>query len=350
MVRSFKNIISDIEDFCTAHNQINGFGWGQLSNITTKDHEFVMLWLQPTSSSIDGHLMTLNFDMYVFDLLKQNKENLLDTINDTLLIGNDVISKFWDNEEEYEWTLNEEGVSCEPFEAKFDDFTSGWVFSIEIELENRLSLCSIPEDLEIPTPPVTDKYYIASDDDVYQFDPEATTGGHFRAVTEDVTESELQEFLIYCNLEIGDKIYVGASSTEATLVPEGEIFHEVTDKIEITGKDNYWNVKIDYPLFDTNNFEKVAKVTPFTSADYSDLIRGQQYVYNYLEFTGDLTGTYSPGDYIKITCVDDDNNVYYDMIDTITHKSGVTKLDTHMLRYVENLSSSIIMEKMTNIV
>jgi len=152
MVRTFKNIISDIEDFCSSHAQIHDFGWGQLSNITTKDHDFTMVWLQPTGTRIDGHLIVMEMDMYVFDLLKQDKSNLLDVMNDTLLIGNDVVSKFWDDEETYEWTLNEEGVTSEPFEARFDDYIGGWVFGIEIEIENRMNLCAVPSGLTSSTP------------------------------------------------------------------------------------------------------------------------------------------------------------------------------------------------------
>ena len=147
MIRTFKNVLKDLEEFCNNHNQIKEFGWGQLSEITRKEHDFVMMFLQPTGSVIDRNLMTLSFDMYIFDLVKQDKTNLLDVMNDTLLIGNDVVSKFWDNEETYEWMINEEGINAEPFEAKFDDYTAGWVFGIEIELENRLNLCAVPENI-----------------------------------------------------------------------------------------------------------------------------------------------------------------------------------------------------------
>ncbi len=145
MVRTLKNIIHDIDQFCTDHKQINEFGWGRLTEITTKDHDFVMLWLTPTTSTIEGHMVSLNFDMYVMDIVKQDLSNLLDVVNDTLLIGNDVVSKFWSDEETYGWVLNEANVSAEPFEAKFDDFTSGWIFRISVEIENSLSNCNIPD-------------------------------------------------------------------------------------------------------------------------------------------------------------------------------------------------------------
>lgn len=144
MIRTFKNIIHDIETFCDNHKQINEFKWGVLDEITCKDHKFVMLWLQPTGANIDGALITLNYSMYVFDIAKQDGSNLLDVINDTLLIGNDVIAKFW-RDSDVEWTINEQGISCEPFDKKWDDFCAGWTFNISIELQNNLDECEIPD-------------------------------------------------------------------------------------------------------------------------------------------------------------------------------------------------------------
>lgn len=145
MVKTFKNILNDIEVFSKNHLQINSFGWGNPNNISTKEHDFVLLWLTPVSCIIEGGLMVLRFNMYVMDVVKQDFSNLKDVMNDTLLIGNDVISKFWSNEETYEWSLNEKNVRSEPFEAKFDDYCAGWIFSIDIEIENRLNNCIIPE-------------------------------------------------------------------------------------------------------------------------------------------------------------------------------------------------------------
>jgi hypothetical protein len=147
MIKTFKRILEDIETFCDNHNQINSFSWGNPNNISTKNHTFPMVWLQPTTSTINGHMMTLSFDMYIMDLVKQDLTNLKDVMNDTLLMGNDVVSKFWSDCETYDWVLNEDGVSMEPFDAKFDDYTGGWIFRINIEIENRLSNCNIPENL-----------------------------------------------------------------------------------------------------------------------------------------------------------------------------------------------------------
>lgn len=144
MIKTFKNILNDIEQFCLKHHQIKDFGWGPQSNISTKDHKFVMVWLTPTSSSISGHLMTLSFEMLVFDIVKQDLSNLKEVLNDTLLIGNDVVSRFWSDEDTYGWVLNENTVTMMPFDAKFDDFCAGWVFKIDIEIEDRLSICNIP--------------------------------------------------------------------------------------------------------------------------------------------------------------------------------------------------------------
>ena len=70
MIKNFRDVVNNIETFCTNHNQIHDFDWGRLSEITTKDHDFTMLFLQPTGSVIDGHEVSFTFDVYIFDLMK----------------------------------------------------------------------------------------------------------------------------------------------------------------------------------------------------------------------------------------------------------------------------------------
>jgi hypothetical protein len=138
---TFKTIIKDIEEFCDSHLQINEFGWGPISEISTKNHDFVMCWLLPTSATKNKISTIIDFDMYVFDLLKQDGSNKLDVINDTFLIGKDIISNFYYYDYEFEI---DEVSSAEPFDFKFDDLCGGWIFKIKIEYQDALNDCEIP--------------------------------------------------------------------------------------------------------------------------------------------------------------------------------------------------------------
>jgi len=144
-IATFKNVIEGIQAFCTSHTQINDFGWGDISNINPSEHNFPMIWLNPTDSSTNGPMTVYKFDMYVLDVLKQDRSNLLDLMNNTTIIGNDAISEFWiDESETLGFELNENGISMIPFEGRFDVFTGGWIFTIEIYVKTTLNKCIIP--------------------------------------------------------------------------------------------------------------------------------------------------------------------------------------------------------------
>lgn len=116
MKRHLKQIIEDLEVFATDHKQINDFGFGQVSEISTNDHEYPMMWVSLVPSTT-GNMVSLAFEIYIIDLLKHDKVNLVEVLNDTLLIGNDIIAKYFDDEDEYDFTMDEEGVVITPFEA-----------------------------------------------------------------------------------------------------------------------------------------------------------------------------------------------------------------------------------------
>lgn len=142
---TFKDIIKDFEMFSSSHLQVNDFGWGNPNNISTKNHNFILVWLTPLSTIIDGKKVIIKFDLYVMDVLREDLSNLKDVMNNTLLIGNDFITYFFtDDNEDRGWTIVEDNVISEPFEAMFDDFCAGWVFKIDVEFENELNTCTIP--------------------------------------------------------------------------------------------------------------------------------------------------------------------------------------------------------------
>jgi len=142
---TFKDVVNSFRDFASEHEQINDFGFGDISDINVGEHLYPMIWLNPVNSDKNGVHTTLRFDMYVLDIIEQDKTNLLDVMNDTLIIGNDCVSNFWmDSEELLGFELNEEAVSLTPFEGKFDSLLGSWIFNIEIDMKITLNKCAIP--------------------------------------------------------------------------------------------------------------------------------------------------------------------------------------------------------------
>lgn len=146
MKKTFKQVITEFENFADNHAMINEFGWGQLSDITTKDHTYPMMWVNPTPSVNEGTNFILNIEVYIIDLEKQDGSNKLDIMSSTLLTLNDFIAEYVDSEDDNDFALNEESITVTPFNFRFDDVTSGWIGEIEIEIQNTLNQCQIPKD------------------------------------------------------------------------------------------------------------------------------------------------------------------------------------------------------------
>ena len=145
---TLKEILTELKEFVNNHYELLTYGFGDLSNISTEDTEYPLLWIVPGISNINGTEMVLGLDMYVLDLQKQDLSNLEDIINKTLLIGNDVVARFWENgfaNNEYDvWAIKEDTVSIEAVEFKHDDVLAGWIFNLQISIENPLNECDIP--------------------------------------------------------------------------------------------------------------------------------------------------------------------------------------------------------------
>jgi len=131
-MKTFKAIIQDLKEFSDNHYQLNEFGWGNIANITTKDSLYPMMWVQPIDSTISGSKLTLKMELYIMDLQEQDNSNLIDIMNSTLLIGRDVISEYFEDNDGIEFELDESNIGIIPFEGKFDDLLGGWIFKVEL--------------------------------------------------------------------------------------------------------------------------------------------------------------------------------------------------------------------------
>lgn len=150
---NIKNIINRLEKFSQEHLQINDFGFGNIDNISTKNHDFILMWVSISDSDINLSSTNYNFEIYILDLLKQNYSNYIDILTDTNLICKDIISLFFDNQQLYGFTLNENNVNTQLIEFKFDDCLLGWKMDINVETQDGLNLCEIPYIQFIPPIP-----------------------------------------------------------------------------------------------------------------------------------------------------------------------------------------------------
>ena len=145
MITTFNDIINNFKNFTVSHSQINDFGWGKPESIQLKERITPMIWLHPIPGTLKGNISKLKFDMYVLSQLEQDYSNLGTIFNDTLIIGNDTVTNFWEDPDEiYGFTLNSDEIRVTPFEGDFDILTAGWIFNIELSMVTPS--CSIPNN------------------------------------------------------------------------------------------------------------------------------------------------------------------------------------------------------------
>lgn len=344
MLQTYKRIIQEFQLEANRHKQIKSFHFGKIDNISTKDMLFPICWIAPSTTTVQGNIVNVGFELIILDILSQDLTNELDGLNDTLQIGVDFISKFWDKKYNDNWkVVTENGIDFEPVDGEFDDHCIGHRAIIEVEVFESLCEDKIPDYTNyIPdyTAPTTEtKYYIKSIDDIYGFNMTNT-------ITDvddtSVPGSEVFTFQ-YGNFNFEEDDYVAYGYSTLRYVSDFGTY-QVTD-IDIVKQQITVN-SIDYK---TKEYGRIAKLTPFTYATYSTAYECSQVSDFTLTHIGDITGTFSIGDYVRITNTTT-GKVYYDIIRKIKYGSGVTTVVLYMTFYSDTyLNNDLTIEKMTNI-
>jgi len=131
----FKTIIKTINDFSDGHTQINYFDWGNIYEIDSNKFNFITLFVNPKPAVIKNDITYFNFDIYILDLMEQDESNLLDVMNLTSMIGNDMINEFLSIEYEEEFEIDENNIKITPFVGKFDHLLGGWIYNIDFMID-----------------------------------------------------------------------------------------------------------------------------------------------------------------------------------------------------------------------
>ena len=142
---TYYQIIEDLRGLSNAHEQINSFGFGDLTQMTmdieTKQSPiYTKLYIIPNDVSLNQNELTYNFQIIVADRLKDDYSNQRDVMNDTLEIMKDVFTFLYLSEYESEWD-----ATVEPFLERFEDVLAGWTMSLVITQPFDYNRCNVPE-------------------------------------------------------------------------------------------------------------------------------------------------------------------------------------------------------------
>jgi len=142
---TYYQIIDDLRDLSVAHEQINSFGFGDITQLTmdieTKQSPiYTKLYVVPNDTVLAQNQLTYNFQVIVADRLKDDYSNQRDVMNDTLEIMKDVFTFLYLSEYESEWD-----ATVEPFLERFEDVLAGWTMSLTLTQPFDYNRCNVPE-------------------------------------------------------------------------------------------------------------------------------------------------------------------------------------------------------------
>ena len=158
---SFRNVLGYLETIAENHLMINSFHSGFMDEVDINKlgaTDYVILYAEPETATIDKGVMTYSFTIYVLDMISEaqgdspNNERLgrIDTLSENLNILQDVISEFHRSLYSTSWVdgevVLELPISAEPFTARFDNLLTGWSATISMEVNNPNNLCIVPID------------------------------------------------------------------------------------------------------------------------------------------------------------------------------------------------------------
>ena len=156
---TYKDVVGFFETIATKHFQINSFHSGGLDETDINKlglQDYVILYAEPGSATIDTGVLTYTFTIYVLDKINDivgdepNKERLGRTItySETFRILQDVIAEFKHSLATQSYVDDEVvlelPITCEPFTARFNNLLTGWSATISIDVNNKNNLCIAP--------------------------------------------------------------------------------------------------------------------------------------------------------------------------------------------------------------
>ena len=157
--KTYNNVIDTIKCVGDNHLQIFAVTTGDIWDIDLeKNTLFPLMHINPVNVIAGENSMTLNFQIFICDLVEPHGSNEQEVLSDTLQIATDIISIFMHGEVLYFYNkthgenaryFTEGDYTLEPFTERFDNSVTGWVFTLPVVIENRYETCNIPNNKNI---------------------------------------------------------------------------------------------------------------------------------------------------------------------------------------------------------
>lgn len=140
---TLNQIINQLQAVQESHAQLNGFGFGEVFELSTQQENYPLMWANVLTSNISEKTLTLNFGIMILDIVSDDSRNERDTLSDTLSISQDVIALL-ENPLNDDSFLVGDSVTLEPLFEVFPDKVNGWLMTIAFELPFEANRCQVP--------------------------------------------------------------------------------------------------------------------------------------------------------------------------------------------------------------
>jgi hypothetical protein len=164
--KTYSNVINTLKSLGSEHKQIATTTTGDIWKIDlAKNTLFPLFHINPVNVSTGQSSLTYNFQLFVMDAVTEKENwteanfqsadylsNEQEVMSSCLQICVDIISMMrhskWQGARELDIDnpvyFTDGEYTLEPFQERFDDLLTGWVFSIGIVVENDFQACTIP--------------------------------------------------------------------------------------------------------------------------------------------------------------------------------------------------------------
>tara|TARA_R100001530_G_scaffold21798_1_gene17888 strand:- start:63 stop:593 length:531 start_codon:yes stop_codon:yes gene_type:complete len=164
--KTYTNAIDTLKQLGAEHEQIATTTTGDIWKIDlAKNTLFPLFHINPINVTTGQSTLTYNFQLFVMDSVTEKENwteaniqsanylsNEQEVMSSCLQICTDIISMMrhskWQGAGELDINdpvyFTEGEYTLEPFQERFDDLLTGWVFSIGIIVQNDFQACTIP--------------------------------------------------------------------------------------------------------------------------------------------------------------------------------------------------------------
>ena len=163
--KTYSNAIDTLKNLGSQHHQINTTTTGDIFKIDMDNTLFPLFHINPINVSTTPSSLTYNFQLFIMDAVGEREnwteENILsadylsneqEVASSCLQVCVDIIGMFRHSKWQAEGTLDidapvyftEGEYTLEPFQERFDNLLTGWVFQVGIVVQNDFQTCVIP--------------------------------------------------------------------------------------------------------------------------------------------------------------------------------------------------------------